>query len=316
MKNYRVFPKPWLLLAAASVLVLLGCASKSPAPVYDRGGQPVQAAAGKDVYIVKKGDTLYSIAREHGMDFRDLIALNKIENPNRITEGASLRVKSSGSASSSVTTVSPVVTEGVVAKPIDGAPVVEKRSLSADNTETFKREPKASKVPFSEQALAQAQSQGTVVPPVAVKAAEPAKPEAKADAKTSEPAAASEVAWVWPAEGKTLSTFGESGSKGLDIAGKAGDPVLAATDGKVLVAKSFDDSTLRGFGNMVVIKNSASLITVYAHNSKLLVKDGQTVSKGQKIAEMGSSGTDRVKLHFEVRNQGKPVDPLKYLPQR
>ena len=311
MKNYRALNKPWLFLAVASVLVFSGCASKSPAPVYDRGGQPAQAVAGKDVYIVKKGDTLYSIAREHGMDFRELIALNKIENPNRITEGASLRVKSSAS-SSSVATVSPVVTEGVVTKPIDGAPAVEKRSLSADNTETFKREPKAGKVPFSEQALAQAQSQAAVVPPVAVKAAEPAKTEAK----TTEPVAAGEVVWIWPAEGKTLSTFGEAGSKGLDIAGKAGDPVLAAADGKVLVAKSFDDSTLRGFGNMVVIKNSASLITVYAHNSKLLVKDGQTVSKGQKIAEMGSSGTDRVKLHFEVRNQGKPVDPLKYLPQR
>ena len=96
------------------------------------------------------------------------------------------------------------------------------------------------------------------------------------------------------------------------MAGKSGDPVLAAEEGKVILA----NNTLRGYGNMIVVKHSATLISVYAHNSKMLVKEGQNVTKGQKIAEMGNTDADQVKLHFEVRLQGKPVDPLKYLPPR
>ena len=118
--------------------------------------------------------------------------------------------------------------------------------------------------------------------------------------------------WVWPVSGKVIGTYGENGNKGLDVAGKSGDPVLAAEEGKVILA----NNTLRGYGNMIVVKHSATLISVYAHNSKMLVKEGQNVTKGQKIAEMGNTDADQVKLHFEVRLQGKPVDPLKYLPPR
>ncbi|MDQ5960632.1 MAG: lipoprotein NlpD, partial [Pseudomonadota bacterium] len=100
--------------------------------------------------------------------------------------------------------------------------------------------------------------------------------------------------------------------KGIDIGGKAGDPVIAAGDGKVV----YSGTGLRGYGMLIIVKHNATFLSAYAHNQKLLVKEGQTVSKGQKIAEMGNSDADQVKLHFEVRRQGKPVDPLKYLPQR
>ena len=109
-----------------------------------------------------------------------------------------------------------------------------------------------------------------------------------------------------------MARFDESRSKGLGIAGKAGDPVLAAADGKVVYA----GSGLRGYGNLVILKHNNTYLTAYAHNRTLLVKEDQSVQKGQKIAEMGNSDADRVKLHFEIRRQGKPVDPARYLPAR
>ena len=121
-----------------------------------------------------------------------------------------------------------------------------------------------------------------------------------------------EVAWIWPASGKTVGTFSESGSKGVDIAGKAGDPVIAAADGRVV----YSGTGLRGYGKLVILKHNNTYLSAYAHNQNILVKEGQSVSKGQKIAEMGNTDADQVKLHFEVRRQGKPVDPLKYLPVR
>jgi lipoprotein NlpD len=121
-----------------------------------------------------------------------------------------------------------------------------------------------------------------------------------------------EMGFIWPNNGTVLATFDEVKNKGFDIGGAAGDPVLAAADGRVVYA----GSGLRGYGNLVILKHNNTYLTAYAHNQKLLIKEDQTVKKGQKIAEMGSSDTDRVKLHFEVRRQGKPVDPSKYLPVR
>jgi lipoprotein NlpD len=123
-----------------------------------------------------------------------------------------------------------------------------------------------------------------------------------------------EIAWSWPAPGNTtvLGGFDEVKNKGLDIGGKAGDPVLAAADGRVVYA----GAGLRGYGNLIILKHNNTYLTAYAHNQALLVKEDQAVRKGQKIAEMGSSDTDRVKLHFEIRRQGKPVDPARYLNTR
>lgn len=118
--------------------------------------------------------------------------------------------------------------------------------------------------------------------------------------------------FIWPSSGSLLSGFDEARNKGFDIAGKAGDPVLAAADGRVVYA----GAGLRGYGNLVILKHNNIYLTAYAHNQTLLVKEDQNVRRGQKIAEMGSTDADRVKLHFEIRRQGKPVDPARYLPQR
>ena len=120
------------------------------------------------------------------------------------------------------------------------------------------------------------------------------------------------LGFMWPATGPLLAGFDEARNKGYDIGGKAGDPVLAAADGRVVYA----GAGLRGYGNLVILKHNNTFLTAYAHNQTLLVKEDQSVRKGQKIAEMGSTDADRVKLHFEIRRQGKPVDPTRYLPSR
>ncbi len=145
----------------------------------------------------------------------------------------------------------------------------------------------------------------------------PAEPASQASAANESPAASpadEEIAWAWPAPGNltVLAGFDEARNKGYDIGGKAGDPVLAAADGRVVYA----GAGLRGYGNLVILKHNNTYLTAYAHNQALLVKEDQTVRKGQKIAEMGSTDADRVKLHFEIRRQGKPVDPSRYLSPR
>ncbi len=314
MKNNRSFAKPVWLGVYAAILLAAGCTSNSPAPVVTGRGQatpPTVTAAVATTYTVKKGDTLYSIAREQGIDFRDLIALNNIESPARISQGMVLKIRPVEAPSpSTVATTAPVTSDVVVSRPIGPDQAIEKRP-SGGNSDLVKREPKGGKEPYSDQALALAQ--GLPKPPEAAAATVEAKPEIKPEAKAADAASGAEdTGWVWPANGKIIGTFTEGGSKGIDIAGRTGDPVIATSSGKVILA----NNTLRGYGNMVVIKHSNAWLTVYAHNSKLLVKEGQTVSKGQKIAEMGNTDADQVKLHFEVRRQGTPIDPLKYLPLR
>ncbi len=303
------------VFSAALVLagILSGCASKIPAPV-DNRSQATTASA-KDTYVVKPGDTLYSIARAHGLDHRELIALNGIENPNQISVGRVLKVKSKASEASTSTgaDVSPITTGEVIAKPIGDDQSVEQKSLDGSaaggNTDKLKREPKAGKEKYSDEALAQAQNSTQIAPATATAAPSEAPPEAK---PTEATAAGDDVGWIWPASGKTIGTFSEGGNKGVDIAGKAGDAVIAAGDGKVV----YSGTGLRGYGKLVIIKHNNTYLSAYAHNQNILVKEGQSVTKGQKIAEMGNTDADQVKLHFEVRRSGKPVDPLKYLPQR
>ena len=150
----------------------------------------------------------------------------------------------------------------------------------------------------------------TAVPPV--------RPAAAASAPTvvassPQPAATEDdIAWIWPAQGKLLAGFDEVKNKGFDIDGKAGDAVIASADGRVVYA----GAGLRGYGNLIILKHNNTFLTAYAHNQTLLVKEDQSVKKGQKIAEMGNSDADRVKLHFEIRRNGKPVDPARYLPAK
>ena len=167
-------------------------------------------------------------------------------------------------------------------------------------------------------AIARPVTSGAAVPSgaaVTTTAAVPARPASAASAPASSPqlaAAEDDVAWIWPAQGKLIAGFDEVKNKGYDIEGKAGDPIIAAGDGRVVYA----GAGLRGYGNLIILKHNNTYLTAYAHNQTLLVKEDQTVKKGQKIAEMGNSDADRVKLHFEIRRQGTPVDPAKYLPAK
>jgi lipoprotein NlpD len=149
---------------------------------------------------------------------------------------------------------------------------------------------------------------GAASAPVAAASAPPAPAPAPAAAREPD----DDIAWQWPASGPVATTFDEARSKGLAITGRAGDPVLAAADGRVVYA----GSGLRGYGNLVIVKHNATYLTAYAHNRTLLVKEDQSVKRGQKIAEMGASDAERVQLHFEIRKQGKPVDPARLLPPR
>lgn len=308
MKNLRAFEKPSRTIVLVALLVLAGCASRSPAPVFERGGQASPGSLAKDSYVVKSGDTLYSIAREHGMDPRELIAMNGIVNPNSVQVGKVLKIKPQ-TANSSVASAVPVTSDVVVSMPIGGETSADSQRRDS-NSESLKREPQAGKVPYSDQALAQAQNQNQTKPAEAIVAQTP--PEAKPEVKPAEAAlAADEISWVWPASGKIIGTFSEGANKGIDIAGNAGDPVIASGDGKVIIA-----NFLRGYGKLVIVKHNKTYVSVYGHNRSILVKEGQMVTQGQKIAEMGNTDTDQVKLHFEIRSKGRPLDPIKFLPHR
>ncbi|HEY0954040.1 MAG TPA: peptidoglycan DD-metalloendopeptidase family protein [Roseateles sp.] len=285
-----------------SSLLLSACSSVSlnQAPVEDRNPQPPKAAAvppapaasapapevkpppgaenaGKPgYYTVKPGDALIRIALDNGQSWRDVARWNGLENPNRIEVGQVLRV------------VPPGVEPGTAtARPIAGAAKTETRPLDA-------KPPVASASAASAAATAAA-------PKEAVK--DVAKDSASDD---------DNLAWAWPVSQPVSAGFDEQRNKGLDFAGKPGDPVLAVADGRVVYA----GSGLRGYGNLVIIKHNNTYLTAYAHNRAMLVEQDQVVRKGQRIAEMGSTESDTVKLHFEVRKLGKPVDPAKLLPPR
>ena len=313
---------------AAIALMLAGCASQAPAPVVERTspaktlempmtpqaaqapGDTVAAAANvlpPGSYTVKKGDTLYSIALEHGQSYRDLAAWNNLENPNKIQVGQQLRVKTAEvDAAAPVAVSKPVIAPSVV----EGHPATTAAASSAD-TAALKREPRGGKLPYSEEALARLQK-ADASPVLEIKQEPAPAPVAKPAEKPLAAASDEVTEWVWPYSGKLISNFVEGSSKGLDIAGKLGEPVQAAAAGKVILVSS----SLRGYGNFVIVKHNAAYLSVYAHNSRILVKEEQMVSKGQKIAEIGSSDSDQPKLHFEIRHQGKPVDPVKFLPAR
>jgi lipoprotein NlpD len=284
------------LVVVVGALVLSGCGSRmlNNAPVEDRGtvgsapaasdvrAQPVKPPPGIEnagkpgYYTVKPGDTLIRIGLETGQSHKDISRWNGLENPNRIEVGQVIRVAPPVTADSGAV---------VVGKPVASSAVVST--------------PIAAGVPLKP---ASAPSSA----PVAT------APVAAAPAAVGASSGDESLTWMWPGNGQVLAGFDEVKNKGLDIAGSLGDPVLAAAEGKVVYA----GSGLRGYGNLIILKHNNTFLTAYAHNKSLLVKEDQTVKRGQKIAEMGDSDADRVKLHFEVRRQGKPVDPARYLPAR
>ncbi|WP_196888149.1 peptidoglycan DD-metalloendopeptidase family protein [Rubrivivax gelatinosus] len=289
---------------AVAAAVLAGCANPSHrAPVEDRSGRPVSATPtpaapetapkpppgqenlGKPgYYAVKPGDTLIRIGLENGQNWRDIARWNNLENPDRIEVGQVVRVVPPGADPN-----------GVVVRPV--APTARAESRPASGSASG----------------ASAPAPAATAPAAASTAS--ASPASGSSSSSSAPAARDgddDVNWTWPAAGSVVAGFDEVRSKGLSIAGKAGDPVYAAADGRVVYA----GSGLRGYGNLIIVKHNATYLSAYAHNQTLLVKEDQAVRRGQKIAEMGASDADRVQLHFEIRRQGKPVDPAKLLPSR
>lgn len=304
----------WLTLCGV-VAVLVGCAAPRPAPVRDGTPPPVgEAAPGAaaavpktevPTHVVRPGDTLLGIARQYGVTVKDLVAWNGLTDPNQIHVGQPLKL---GAAPVSAPAAVGGGAAGAVAQPIAITQPVDVQAVKTPGEVTppvaggFKQEPRGGKQPYSDEAWASLNPRGAAGVPAAPPA--PAAPEPdKAPGNT---------AWLWPAGGQVIETFDEGTNKGVDIAGKAGDPVVASAGGKVV----YSGSGLRGYGKLVIIKHDANYLTAYAHNQQLLVKEGDSVSKGQKIAELGSTDTDRPKVHFEIRKQGRPVDPLKYLPAR
>jgi lipoprotein NlpD len=283
-------------LAGVAALLLSACGSKpmNRAPVEDRVSVPPRVEvtapaapviqppgfenAGKaGYYTVKPKDTLIGIGLETGQSHKDIARWNSLENPNRIEIGQVLRV------------IPPVADSVAVSKPV--------ASGAATATPIAAGSTKPASAPA---AAASSPTATTAVAPAA------------APATSAVAAGDDDMGWIWPSNGAVLAGYDEAKNKGLDIGGKAGEPVVASADGKVVYA----GAGLRGYGNLIILKHNNVFLTAYAHNQSLLVKEDQSVKKGQKIAEMGNSDADRVKLHFEVRRQGKPVDPAKYLPAR
>lgn len=309
-KNSTIF---WLC-AVLAILMLTGCRASGNrrAPVEDRGGSnsyraPVEDrgtssrmnipdAAGSPTsvqrepenrtqsYVIQKGDTLYSIAFEHGLDYREVADLNNIKNPAAIQIGQQIQLSSADSG---------------VAVPAS-TPVL-----------ATKTQPKVAKLSYSEQAVAQIESlQLQEAPRVVVIATTPVVSKPATSTQKEDTGADDAVQWTMPAKGNLISGYSESANrKGVDIAGNKGQPVMASSAGKIV----YSGSGLRGYGKLVIIKHNKTYLSAYAHNDKIIVKEGQSVTKGQKIAEMGNSDADQVKLHFEIRKFGKPVDPAKYL---
>lgn len=317
-------------LCALSVvsLLLAACAGTRPAPVEDRTSAPAAAptaapaataapATRAGFHIVSKGETLYSIALEHGQDWRDLVIWNRIENPNLIRVGQELRVAPPEGA----VEIRPIVTPGAVeSRPLEPAPqqaaATAAPTAEPANSAVLKREPRGGVEAYSEEALARMKGAPlaavTVAPTPAAAAAAttPATPVVAPESSRSEDG----IEWSWPAQGRIIGRFGEGSSKGVDVSGKLGDPVLAAAGGRVVYA----GEAMRGYGKLVIIKHDNTYLSAYAHNSRILVQERDTVKRGQRIAELGDTDTEagKPRLHFEIRRQGKPVDPLKYLPPR
>ncbi len=304
-RRRSISPRSIAIVLAA--LALAACSSpKVKAPVEDRGGirAPVTTAGGSQgtpiatpapplvtpdgvkplpgaenagkpgFYTVKPGDTMIRVGLETGQNWKDLIKWNNLDNPNVIEVGQVLRVVPPGADPNAV------ATRGVTAAKIDVKPLDAPRAASGASG---------------------AAGVSTASTPVAV-----------APAATATPRDDDDINWQWPAAGPVVTGFDDVRSKGLSISGKAGDPVLAAADGRVVYA----GSGLRGYGNLVILKHNSTFLTAYAHNQALLVKEDQTVRRGQKIAEMGTTDSDRVLLHFEIRKLGRPIDPAKLLPPR
>jgi lipoprotein NlpD len=268
--------------SAPTVTAAMPADPAKPLPGAENAGKP-------GYYMVKPGDTLIRIGLENGQNWKDLVRWNGLENPNLVEVGQVLRVVAPGVDPSAASTRA-VVASRVDTRPLDARPATAASGAAAASSPAGANPAAAATAP-------------TFPAPAPLQPPPPPAAAREAD---------DDVNWAWPSAGPVMAPFDEGRVKGLVIGGRAGDPVLAAADGRVVYA----GSGLRGYGNLIIVKHNNTYLTAYAHNQALLVKEDQTVRRGQKIAEMGSTDADGVKLHFEVRRQGKPIDPAKLLPPR
>lgn len=259
-------------------------------------------------YTVKKGDTLSRISQQFNQSLRDLFDWNKLSDPNAIKAGQVLRIEPEDGVS-----VAPAdLNAGIEVKPLNAhsAPVPPQPPVN-------KKGPLGNKTVYSDQAMADLQrgepvstaaSTSSNAAPNTASTSIPSN--APTSAASNNPTAASPSKFIWPTNGSVIKNF-EANKKGIDISGQAGQSVVAVGDGTVLYANN-----MRGYGNLVIIDHADGVVSAYAHNKSIIVKEGQSVTKGQQIAEMGNTDSDNVKLHFEMRQLGKPVDPASLLPAR
>lgn len=280
-------------LVLAMLLWLQGCGSGF-APVTDqslgaRSGSSVTSLASPSAttnrptplpnpgtYRVVRGDTLYSISWRYGLDYRQVAIWNGIDQRYQILAGQTLRLTPPGTTSTSSVAMTSQATQQSTSS---GTSQPTSQSNSQTNTQTS----------------TQVRTTAPATAPQSV-------------------AQVGNLTWRWPAQGPIIGRFSAQagGNKGIDIAGKEGDPIYAAAPGRVVYA----GSGLLGYGNLVIINHNQQFLSAYAHNSRILVSENDMVKSGDKIAEMGQTGADRVQLHFEIRRDGKPVDPMLYLPKR
>lgn len=266
------------LLAATTLFLLSACGGRGGAPVISRGSRDIPPSAPiirSDHYLVRRGDTLYSIAWKMGLDFRKLARWNHIAPPYTIYPGQRLRLKPALSRTAANTT----------AKSTPGG---GKAAISRTKPTTSQKTGKSS-------------STSLISRKKAVKSSRP-------------PAPARRLRWSWPTDGKVVQGFSKRDPtrKGLKINGRLGQPVRAAEAGKIV----YSGSGLIGYGKLIIIKHDKNFLSAYGHNRKILVTQGDEVSKGERIAEMGVAAGATPVLHFEIRRNGKPVDPVPLLPPR
>ena len=319
----------------AALLLLVGCAVAPPAPVYEAARDlPVEEKPEPQVrrpqtHIIGAGETLAGIALEYGLDYQELAQWNDIHNPDSIYAGDIIRLSrpeslavASAVAPQKSATLAPAP---IIAKP--GAPAdsaiapavaypsaAETASAAARGDAPIKNEPAAAKYAYSKQTLAklraahEADSASSAAPSPAqiVRAAPAPAPDAGAPQRVRR---RFDVDWSWPAAGEVTRKFSEA-SKGMDIVGAKGAPVYAAADGKVV----YTGSGVKSYGRLVILKHGNDYLSAYAHNDKILVKEGQKIARGEQISTLGDSGATQAMLHLEIRKSGKPFDPLQVLP--
>lgn len=271
-------------LSLILLMILTACGGKTRAPVSERSLSSVQSPSSGQ-YIVNRGDTLYSIAFRYGLDYRELARINNIGRGYNIYVGQRLKLKQIRTTPTNESIVREASLGAPTTRPQPVQQVQSPSKSVAKQTQPVKSAPKPASKPTS----------SPVRKPVKTTASGP-------------------IRWQWPAQGKVSAYFRTKGNvnKGINIAASKGAPVVAAARGKVVYA----GNGLLGYGNLIIIDHNQQFLSAYAHNSRVLVKENDMVKAGERIAEMGSTGTDRVMLHFEIRRDGKPMNPLKYLPKR